>query len=152
MAPSLWGTTPRRSIEDACREWGARVVVRRCVQLIGGGDAEPALIAALGGPQAPRFLDAPADQRYWLRVWGVRGLLWALSVPDAPPADGETITAALVGALGDEHWRVREMAAKVVARYRLDDAQPVVAGLLADDTPRVRVAAARALRLLTAGP
>jgi len=37
-----------------------------------------------------------------------------------------------------------------VARYRLDDAQPAVVGLLDDATPRVRTAAARALRLLTA--
>jgi HEAT repeat protein len=38
----------------------------------------------------------------------------------------------------------------VVARYRVDEAQPAIAGLLADETPRVRTAAARALRLLTA--
>jgi len=38
-----------------------------------------------------------------------------------------------------------------VARYRLDEAQPATVALLDDENPRVRTAAARALRLLTPG-
>lgn len=148
MAGSIWGTAPRQSIEAACERLGAPTVVRGCVALLGGGDAEPGLIEALAGPDQVRFLDAPADQRYWLRVWGARGLLWALGTPRAPAPGSAWITDAVVEALGDEHWRVREMAAKVVARYRLDEAQPAIVTLLADETPRVRAAAARALRLL----
>jgi HEAT repeat protein len=55
-----------------------------------------------------------------------------------------------VAALGDEHWRVREMAAKVVARRKLGDAVEAVAALRADPVPRVRAAAERATVILTA--
>jgi HEAT repeat protein len=56
---------------------------------------------------------------------------------------------AVIAALADEAWRVREMAAKVVARRRLGDALTVVAALQQDPVPRVRAAAARALAVLT---
>ena len=148
MADSLWGTTPRQSIEALCVRLGTPAVLRECVALLGGADAEPAIVAALAGPTAPRFLDAPADQRYWLRVWGARGLLWALAAPEAPEIVPEVVDA-LVGGLADEHWRVREMVLKVIARYAVDEAQPAIEPLLTDETPRVRTAAARALRVLT---
>jgi hypothetical protein len=141
--------TPCQNIEAACATRGTPAVVAACVRLIGGADEDPALVTVLGGPDGARYLDAPADQRYWLRVWGMRGLLWALGAADAPPADSPEIVAAVRGGLADERWRVREMAAKVVARHRVDDAQPAVVALLDDEVPRVRVAAARALRLLT---
>jgi HEAT repeat protein len=150
---SLWGTTPQASIAAACARWGFVEVVAGCVELIEGRDADPALVTALGGPEAARFLDAPPEQRYWLRVWGARGLLWSLRTarsrtPERPAADDPAVTTAVLSALADKHWRVREMAAKVVARHRLDAAQPAVTTMLADGTPRVRIAAARALRLL----
>jgi HEAT repeat protein len=148
MAGSLWGITPRESIEALCRRLGTSAVVGECVALLGGADADPSIVAALAGPTAPRFLDAPEDQRYWLRVWGARGLLWALAAPGAPGVAPEVVDA-LVGGLADEHWRVREMALRVIARYQLDDAQPAIGPLLTDETPRVRTAAARALRVLT---
>ena len=147
---SLWGTTPRHSIEAACATRGAPSVVDDCVALLNGADADPALVQALAGPSASRYLDAPEGQRYWLRVWGARGLLWALSAPGAPQPAAPRIGAAITGALGDDHWRVREMAAKVAARHRMDETQPAVVALLSDETPRVRAAAARTLRILTA--
>jgi HEAT repeat protein len=55
----------------------------------------------------------------------------------------------VIAALADEAWRVREMAAKVVARRRLGDALTAVAALQQDPVPRVRAAAARALAVLT---
>jgi HEAT repeat protein len=58
------------------------------------------------------------------------------------------VAAAIVGALGDGHWRVREMAAKVAARHRIESAQPALAQLLTDENARVRAAAARAVRVL----
>ena len=146
MADSLWGTTPRQSIEALCVRLGTPAVLRECVALLGGADADPSIVAALAGPTAPRFLDAPEDQRYWLRVWGARGLLWALA---APTEVTPQVVEALIAGLADQHWRVREMALKVIARYELDDAQPAIEPLLTDETPRVRTAATRALRVLT---
>lgn len=141
-ARSHWGTTPRQSIEAECVRRGRDVVVEGCVRLLRGDDTDEALIVALGGPMARRILDdgLPAVHRYWLRVWGTRGLLWAWN---GDAAD------AVHTALADESWRVREMAAKVVARHLIGDALPVVAELRDDPVPRVRAAAARAVMRLT---
>ena len=59
-------------------------------------------------------------------------------------------TDAIIGALGDHAWRVREMAAKVVAAHRVGRALDAVAALRDDPVPRVRAAAERAVVLLTA--
>jgi HEAT repeat protein len=59
-------------------------------------------------------------------------------------------TAAITGATHDEAWRVREMAAKVIASHRVGDALNAVAALRSDPVERVRAAAARAVTLLTA--
>ncbi|GIE95134.1 hypothetical protein Ari01nite_25990 [Paractinoplanes rishiriensis] len=135
----------------ACAARGVREVVAACVELIEGGEADPALLLVLGGPDAPQYLHAPDDQRYWLRVWGTRGLGWALGVTGAPAADEPAIVGAILTSLGDGWWRVREQGLKIIARYGVDDAQPVVVELLSDEVPRVRVAAARALRVLSTG-
>jgi hypothetical protein len=50
----------------------------------------------------------------------------------------------------DEAWRVREMAAKVIARHQVGDALPTVAALTHDPVPRVRSAAERAVMILAA--
>lgn len=117
-------------------------MVAGCVQLILGADSDAALIVALGGPPARRLLAGhlATDQRYWLRVWAARGLLWAW---DDSGLDGVRM------ALGDSAWRVREMAAKVVARHLLGDLLPAVAELQDDPIPRVRAAATRAVTVLT---
>ncbi len=109
-----------------------------CVLLISREDVDPALLVALAGPAAAaHFLDGqPRDDVYWLRVWGARGLLWAWE---------DTAFDAVILALQDEAWRVREMAAKVVARHLVDDALPAVDALRNDPVPRVRAAAARAV-------
>ena len=105
-----------------------------CVALLEGRPAEPWLLDALRG-------HAGVGPPYWWRVWAVRGLLWAWE----PAA-----TDALLAALADEAWRVREMAAKVVARHRVAAAFDAVVALQRDPTPRVRAAAARAVAVLTA--
>ncbi|MHB8451483.1 MAG: hypothetical protein ACYDAQ_13705, partial [Mycobacteriales bacterium] len=56
---SLWGTTPRESIAAACRDRGRNEVVTGCMALLGGAEADPALVVALGGPRAAPFRDAP---------------------------------------------------------------------------------------------
>ena len=146
MTQSRWGLTPRQSIEAECARRGRPAVVAGCVALVGGGDADPALVRALGGPGAEVFLDGSArDDTYWLRVWGARGLLWAMD----ESADGAA-ARAVRRALGDEHWRVREMALKVVARHEIGDAMPAVVELREDPVPRVRTAAVRTVTVLTA--
>ena len=94
-----------------------------------------------GDQHSPEWLDSDVNQ-YWLRVWGARGLLWNWDARAVP---------AIRLALRDEAWRVREMAAKVIARHLVDELQPEVAELVHDEVPRVRTAASRALALLSAG-
>lgn len=130
-------TTPRLRVEGACLRLGQPEVVRRCRALLAGDTADPDFIITLGGTAAVRYLNdgQPDHQAYWLRVWGARGLLWA-----GPGSD----TAVLRGALDDDHWRVREMVCKVVARHDIGDLLDGVAVLESDAVERVRTAAKRA--------
>jgi len=99
------------------------------------------LVRALGGPAADKFFDgADHEDLYWFRVWGARGLLWAWD---------DSAMHAVLAALDDESWRVREMGLKVVARHLLGDALDAAAGLREDPVLRVRAAARRAVVLLT---
>ncbi len=89
------------------------------------------------GREADKFFDGNEHQdTYWFRVWALRGLLWSWD-PSASDAVRE--------ALSDGSWRVREMAAKVVARHIMGEARSLVAELRDDPVPRVRSAAERAL-------
>jgi hypothetical protein len=140
---SNWGLTPGQSIALECARRGEAAVVAGCVALLQGQDADDGLIRALGGPNAEVVLnDGPAQRnQYWRRVWGARGLLYAWADEAADP---------VIAALADEHWRVREMAAKVVARRRAGAAMEAVAALRDDPVARVRAAAGRATVILTA--
>ena len=145
MAKSFWGKTPRESVEQECARRGKAEVVAGCVELLGGGEGDAQLILALGGPPA-RWVVTGEDPGppYWVRVWALRGLLWAWD-------DGAL--ASVEAALHDDAWRVWEMALKVVARHRLDDALGTVVDLQDDPAARVRAVASRALmRLSTSGP
>jgi len=139
----VWDMTPRQSVERECARRGEAEVVGACVVLLGGGDADRAFVFAIGGPAAESILGPHPrqDQRYFLRVWAARALLYAWD---------DSAQDAVLAALADESWRVREMAAKVVARRRLGDALPIVAGMNDDQVARVRAAAARATEILTA--
>jgi hypothetical protein len=139
--------TPRQSVEQECRRRGEAEVVAGCLTLLAGGDADRDFVYALGGPAADSVLGphVRSDQRYFLRTWAARALLYAWD--DSARA---TVLAALLTALGDEAWRVREMAAKVIAKRKLGDALPAVAALRGDPVPRVRAAATRATVALTA--
>lgn len=100
---------------------------------------DPALVRVLAGDSATWGLER---QDHWLRVWGVRGLLWCWDDAALPE---------LAAALADPQWRVRELACKVVARHGLDDLHDAVAGLRGDEVPRVAAAASRAVRVLAQG-
>jgi len=117
----IWDMTPRQSVERECSRRGEAEVVAACVVLLAGGDADRPFVFAIGGPAAESILGPHPrrDQRYFLRVWAARALLyaWNASAQDA-----------VLTALADESWRVREMAAKVVARRKIGDALSVVAG------------------------
>ncbi|WP_459710409.1 HEAT repeat domain-containing protein [Actinophytocola sp. KF-1] len=139
MAPDR---TPRQRVEAEAARRGRERFAAGCVRLLRGDDADVPLILQLGGRTAPWALDPERDaaQRYWFRVWAARGLLWAWHDSAAP---------ALRQALRDEAWRVREMAAKVVARHLLGDLLADVAELRDDPVPRVRAAATRAVDRIT---
>ncbi len=140
-----WALTPKESIRAECARRGVTSVANGCIELIGGADTDYRFIDVLAGPAGASMLDRQSDDRnrYWLRVWGTRGLLWAWPTP------ADRATDAIRKALTDPHWRVREMAAKVVARHGLGDLLEAVASLRADATPRVQVAAEKAVEKLT---
>jgi HEAT repeats len=137
------GWTPRLSIAAECARRGEPQLVAGCAALLRGQPADAALLFALGGQMAEVVLNDGPRQRnqYWRRVWGARALLYAWS---------DEATPAVIEALADEHWRVREMAAKVIARRELGAALEPVAILRDDPVPRVRAAAQRAVVRLTA--
>jgi HEAT repeat protein len=108
-----------------------------CVSLLRGADPEAAggiPLAWLGGRSAPGW-----TQAYWPKVWAVRGLLHAYR-PQA--------AAAVVAGLDDESWRVREMCAKVARAHEVGSAAEALHRLCADEVPRVRAAAVRALAVV----
>lgn len=135
--------TPRQRIEAACARRGRSAVIVGCADLIDGRVDEGFLIELVGSG-ADYVLHGGPVHAYWGRVWGARGLLWACE-PDPDPV----AVAALRVAMRDEAWRVREMAAKVVARYGYGDLFEDVARLRVDDVPRVSAAAERAVVALT---
>lgn len=139
-----WSVTPQLRIEAECARRGRDAVIAGCVRLVDGLDVDDTLLLVLGGPSARRMIagTSRADAS-WRRVWGARGLLWAWD---------DSATPALRTALRDDAWRVREMAAKVVARHLVGELLDVVAALRTDHVPRVRAAAERAtVRLVARG-
>jgi HEAT repeat protein len=123
---------------------GTKAVAAWCADLLSGqatcDDPDLPSLAWLGGPHGAVLLElgdlAARDQDYWPRVWAARALLHIWD-PQACPA--------VVSALDDDAWRVREMAARVVRRWEVPDAADGLVALTADGVPRVRLAAVRAL-------
>jgi HEAT repeat protein len=131
--------TPRERIELECAARGKPVVVAGCVKLVLGGDTDARLLSVLGG-RTTRWALEDDGRRHWFRIWGARGLLWAWE---------ESALDAIIAATTDEAWRVRELAAKVIARHLVGDALPAVVPLQRDPIPRVRAAAIRAVTRIT---
>jgi hypothetical protein len=138
---SHWDKTPKQSVEQECERRGHPAVVKGCVALLNGEPVDDELILALGGPPAEWVRTGePSGPNYWLRVWGARGLLYAWD---------DSARAAVLRALGDEAWRVRDMALKVVARRGIQEAVDQVERLREDSSARVRASAARAQKAIS---
>lgn len=141
VARSRWGISPRESVKRECALRGEDAVIAGWIDLLRGRDADPALIQALGGPPARWVVTGgTGGPDYWLRVWAARGLLYAYD---------DSAASTLEGALDDEHWRVREMAARACGRHGIDTALPQLAALMQDPIPRVQRAAERAIVRIT---
>lgn len=141
--------TPKERVAAAVRRWGDTEVVDRCIAIL---ESDPAFavvddlrdLAMVLGEVDRDWLDGgkPPGHRYWARVWAARAMLYVWDDRAAP---------AVVRAVIDEHWRVREMAAKVITARELPDAGDRVATVTADPVPRVRAAACRALGVVGEG-
>ena len=128
--------TPRERIRAECARRGKDAVLQDCLALL-DGSTDPVLTRSLVGRGGEKYFDGQQhDDTYWFRVWALRGLLWSWD---------ERASGRVVKALDDGEWRVREMAAKVVARHLVGEATTSVAARRDDPVPRVRRAAERAL-------
>ena len=116
-------------------------MVNGCIELIEGLEVDHDLVVALGGPPAEFVLSGGEGGKsgYWPRVWATRGLLHEWD---------DVATPAIIRATADGAWRVREMAAKVIARHDVGEALEAVAVLRDDPVARVRAAADRAVERL----
>lgn len=152
--------TPAEQVGLAVQRWGIAWVVRVCTEtlavdpetVVDGESLE--LTAMLSG--RTRVDDADLEEtrawlaggkapghRYWARVWACRALLYAWDDSAGP---------AVVAALADDHWRVRELAGKVITKREIPDAAEALTILITDDpVPRVRAAACRALAVVGEG-
>jgi hypothetical protein len=137
-SPPKSGTTPRKSIEAAHKRLGTHKFVDGCLALLDGRGADPQLILALGGRPArwaAGFDEVPGPE-YWLRVWAARGLLYVWQDRAKQP---------ILHAMGDDAWRVREMALKVAIRHGIRPPARTIRRLREDPNARVRAAAMRAV-------
>lgn len=132
---TLEGSRPVDWVTEAVERFGRAEVALRCAALLRGGD-DPELLGFLAGRAIGL---ATTGDGSWPRVWAARGLRYAWDDGAAP---------AVLDALADPAWRVREMAAKVVLQYEIGEGADAVATLGADPVPRVRAAAAGALAMI----
>lgn len=124
----------KRRIEVAVSLYGEEAVVARSISLMNGNNEGEDFLLYVGGEHAQGVLDG-APVLYWPELWGTRALLYVW--------DDSAINAVL-DALRNPAWRVREMAARVTAERGLPAVDELLE-LLTDDTPRVRIAGAKAL-------
>ena len=135
--------SPAKRVAAECARRGRTAVIRGCVDILDGRGVDEDLVVVLGGTGAEYVLSGRegGPDGPWPRVWAARGLLHAWD---------DSATSAVVGAVGDPAWRVREMALKVIARHRVGDASDVAVAAADDPVERVRAASARAVAILTA--
>lgn len=147
MVSSDTEASPAERVRALSATRGEASVAAGCAEILRSGSWEDReLMAVLGGRHAvheyERTEPAKSAQSYWAPTWAARGLLYAWADTAAP---------AVVGALEHADWRVREMAAKVVAVREIGSAGDAVAALADDPVPRVRAATARALGIVGEG-
>ncbi|MDE3007682.1 MAG: HEAT repeat domain-containing protein [Acidobacteriota bacterium] len=135
------GESPRRAVEALVERGGEAWVVERCLDVLTRGEVDATFLVGLSGRHAEHVLEGREGgvEGYWPRVWALRAMLYCWAPRLAP---------AVVTSLGDESWRVREMALRVATRREVVDALPRVPALLDDPTSRVRRAAANFLDAL----
>jgi hypothetical protein len=133
--------TPKQSIQFECGRRSPKDVVRDCVALLNNEVIDDHFLRVIGGPSAENVLEGRDGglDGYWPRVWAARGLLHVWD---------DTATSVNIAATTHDSWRVREMAAKVIARHHVKPAIDAVVTLLDDDNARVRVAARRAFNVV----
>ena len=112
-------------------------VARRATSLLEGGYEGEEFLLLVGGSHAEGIL-AGAPALFWPELWGARALLYVWDEAAAP---------AVIAALGNQSWRVREMSAKVSAARAIGMPKDL-ARLTTDEHARVRSAAARALAVI----
>jgi hypothetical protein len=142
--PSNLKQRPELLVGEACAAYGTAAVARWCADLLLGrvapdDPAQPSLVW-IGGAHAATELRrgdmCERGQEYWARVWAARALRYAWA-PGTEPAVARGLT--------DPAWRVREMSAKVAGQREIGEVGDALADLVADEVPRVRAAAVRAL-------
>ena len=141
-------STPQERTREGVARFGVTAVVEACVEVLDTGlpiDGEIAFVLAerRAANELARTTTPRVDQSYWWPTWALRTLLHL--DPGSLDHDAER---AVVDSLGSWHWRPREMAAKVVVAHEIGRAADGLAGLLADETPQVRVAALRGLAVV----
>ncbi len=118
---------------------GESAFVARCVAFLDGSSPDPALIEVIGGAGVGYVMSGHegGPGGYWPRTWVLRALLyaWDTSAEDA-----------VIDACGDHAWRVREMAAKVLARHKVAsrEARAAMLNMIHDENARAAKAAMRA--------
>lgn len=121
-------------IQAAVGHYGEQAVIDDSVALMRGRNAGKDFLLYVGGRHALGILNG-APALYWPELWGARALLHVWN---------ESASPQVVDGLANRAWRVREMCARVV-QLREISAVPQLLMLCADQVPRVRSAALRAL-------
>lgn len=137
--------SPREVVRAACAEHGEDTVIDWCIAFltgeISGEDAYGAdlpKLAAITGTPNPGGWSAPVDpvNYYWIRVWAARVFLYVWR---------DDAVDALLVAVKDPAWRVREHVARITAQRELGQLVDALLPDLRYELPRVRATAARAV-------
>ncbi|MFG1623554.1 HEAT repeat domain-containing protein [Kribbella sp. NPDC049227] len=136
---------PREVVLRACAGHGQDTVIDWCIDFltgeISGEDAYGAdlpKLAAITGSAHPGGWSEPVDpvNYYWIRVWAARVFLYVWR---------DDVVDALLVAVKDPAWRVREHVARITAKHELGQLADALVPDLSHELPRVRAAAARAI-------
>lgn len=130
--PDHFSTAVTARIATAVETLGYTSLVDWAMRLL-SGETTP---DAAGEPDIHLLGGMAAIEPYMARVWAGQALLhtWHHSAEDA-----------VVVALADEDWQVREIAAQLVGHHKLTQVKALTSLLADDPYPHVRIAAARAL-------